>query len=113
MVTLLKEYLISDSSCESIAAQAIIKCNIQVTLTLLLSVKADGMGEQIQWLESKLANMKEKITQLKDLDPVGHGQSSTAKINSQIYPSKTEAEIKAHLESILVLELTCTLGVLY
>jgi len=48
MVTLLKEYLISDSSCESIAAQAIIKCNIQVTLTLLLSVKADGMGEQIQ-----------------------------------------------------------------
>jgi len=36
--------------------------DLQVTLKLLLSVKADGMEEKIQQLESKLAAMKERIT---------------------------------------------------
>jgi len=75
--------------------------DLQVTLKLLLSVKADGVEEQIQQFESKLATMKKRITQLKDLDSVNH----TAKINSQIYPNKTEAEIKAHLESVCKLEI--------
>jgi len=74
--------------------------DLQVTLKLLLSVKADGVEEQIQQLESKLATMKKRITQLKDHNSVDQSQSSTAKINAQIYPSKTEAEIKAHLESV-------------
>jgi len=64
--------------------------NLQVTLKLLLSVKADGVEEQIQQLESKLAMMKKRITQLKDLDSVDH----TAKINAHIYPGKTDAEFK-------------------
>jgi len=62
------------------------------------------MEEQIQQLESKLATMKKRITQLKQLDSVDH----TAKINTQIYPSKTEAEIKAHLESVRELEIKAT-----
>jgi len=74
--------------------------DLQHTLNLLLSVKADGVGEQIQRLESKLDAMKERTTQLKDLNSVDHSQSSTAKMNPQIYPSKTEVEIKAHLESV-------------
>jgi len=78
--------------------------DLQVTLNLLLSVKADGVEEQIQWLESKLATMKKKITQMKELDSVDH----TTKINAQIYPGKTEAEIKAHLESIRKLEIRAT-----
>jgi len=78
--------------------------DLQVTLKLLLSVKADGVEEQIQQLESKLAMMKKRITQLKDLDSVDH----TAKINTQIYPSKTEAEIKAHLESVHKLKIRAT-----
>ena len=82
--------------------------DLQATLNLLLSVKADGVGEQIQRLESKLAAMKERISQLKDLDSVDHGQLSTAKINAQIYPGKTEAEIKAHLESVHELEIGAT-----
>jgi len=53
--------------------------------------------------------MKERITQLKDLDSVDLSQLSTAKkINSQIYPGKTGAEIKAHLESIQELEIGAT-----
>jgi len=32
------------------------------------------------------------------LNPDCHSQSSTAKINAQIYPDKTKAEIKAHLQ---------------
>jgi len=71
-------------------------------------VKADGVEEQIQRLESKLAAMKERITQLKDLNSVDHSQSYTAKINAQIYPSKTDPEIKAHLESIHKLEIGAT-----
>jgi len=71
-------------------------------------VKADGVGEQIQRLESKLAAMKERIAHLKNLDSVDHCQSSTAKINAQIYPGKSEAEIKAHLESIHKLEIGAT-----
>jgi len=67
-------------------------------------VKADGVEEQIQWLESKLATMKKKITQMKELDSVDH----TTKINTQIYPGKTEAEIKAHLESIRKLKIRAT-----
>jgi len=63
--------------------------DLQVTLKLLLSVKADGGEEQIQQFESKLATMKKRITQLKDLDSVDQSQSSTAKINAQIYPGKT------------------------
>jgi len=51
--------------------------DLQVALNLLLSVKADGLEEQIQRLESKLATMKKRITQLKELDSVDH----TAKIN--------------------------------
>jgi len=51
-------------------------------------VKADGMGEQTQQqLENKLVTMKEKITQLKNLNPVGHNQLPTAKINAQLNPS--------------------------
>jgi len=56
--------------------------DLQVTLNLLFSVKGDGMEEQTQQLESKLAAMKERITQLKDLNSVNHGESSTAKINA-------------------------------
>jgi len=82
--------------------------DLQVTLDLLLSVKADGVEEQIQRLESKLADMKERITQLKDLNSGNHSQSSTVKIKAQIYPSKTDAEIKAHLESICKLEIEAT-----
>jgi len=78
--------------------------DLQVTLNLLLSVKAVGMEEQIQRLESKLATMKKRITQMKELDSVDH----TTKINAQIYPSKTEAEIKAHLESIHKLKIGAT-----
>jgi len=77
--------------------------DLQVTLNLLLSVKADGVEEQIQRLESKLATMK-KITQMKELNSVDH----TTKINAQIYPGKTEAEIKAHLESVHELEIGAT-----
>jgi len=78
--------------------------DLQVTLKLLLSVNADGVEEQIQRLEYKLATMKKRITQLKDLDSVDH----TAKINAQIYPGKTEAEIKAHLESVRELKIGAT-----
>jgi len=67
-------------------------------------VKADGVEEQIQRLKSKLAMMKKRITQLKDLNSVDH----TAKINAQIYPGKTEAEIKAHLESVPELKIGAT-----
>jgi len=35
--------------------------DLQVTLNLLLSVKADGVEEQIQQFESKLASMKERL----------------------------------------------------
>jgi len=48
--------------------------------------------------------MKKRITQLKDLNSVDH----TAKINAQIYPSKTEVEIKAHLESVCKFEISAT-----
>jgi len=75
--------------------------DLQVTLKLLLS---DGVEEQLQRLESKLAEMKKRITQLKDLNSVDH----TAKIKAQIYPGKTEAEIKAHLESVCKLEIRAT-----
>jgi len=40
--------------------------DLQVPLNLLLSVKADGVEEQIQRLESKLATMKKRITQMKE-----------------------------------------------
>jgi len=82
--------------------------DLQAILNLHLSVNADGMEEQIQRLESKLAAMKERITQLKDLNSVNLSQSSTAKINTQIYPSKTKAEIKVHLKSSQELEIGAT-----
>jgi len=78
--------------------------DLQVTLNLLLSAKADGVQEQIQRLEYKLATMKKRITQMKELDSVNH----TSKINAQIYPPKTEAEIKAHLESVCKLKIRAT-----
>jgi len=39
---------------------------------------------------------------------VDQSQSSTAKINAQIYPGKTNSEIKAHLERILELKIGAT-----
>jgi len=59
--------LVSTSEGEK-AAEALQKTSckakdLHVTHNLLLSVKADGVGEQIQQFESKLAAMKERITQ--------------------------------------------------